>query len=73
MLSLLDDESVLRQYKNRFEPLFGQNAFQTYQTDAYFLLNTNTAQELASYWTGQFGTDRNGAKKGIIELLIDLN
>ena len=75
VLSLLDDEAVLHQHKNWFEPLFGQNAFQTYQTDAYFLLNTNTAQaqELASYWTDQFGTDRNGAKKGIIELLIDLN
>ena len=75
VLSLLDDDAVLRQQKNRFEPLFGQNAFQTYKTDAYFLLNTGTtqSQELIAYWTDQFGTDRNGAKKGIIELVIDLN
>lgn len=75
VLSLLDDEAALHRHKEQFEPLFGQNAFRTYQTDAYFLLDDGTeqAQELATYWTDQFGVDRNGAKKGIVELLIDLN
>ncbi len=75
VLSLLDDEAALHQHKDRFEPLFGQNAFRVYQTDAYFVLDDGTeqARELTAYWTNQFGVDRSGAKKGIIELLIDLN
>ena len=75
VLSLLDNEAVLHQYKNLVEPLFGQNSFRKYKTDAYFLLNdgTNQAQELLSYWIDQFGTDRNGAKKGIIEVIINLD
>ncbi|QDK79236.1 hypothetical protein EXU85_11715 [Spirosoma sp. KCTC 42546] len=44
ILSLLDDEASIRQNKDLFEPLFAQNAFQTYQTDSYFLLNNDTAQ-----------------------------
>lgn len=53
ILNLLDDDTTLRQHKALFEPLFGQNAFLRYQTDAYFLLNNETAQskELVNYWT----------------------
>ncbi|WP_420150066.1 DUF6932 family protein [Spirosoma sp.] len=75
VLSLLDDDSSLRENKDLFEPLFAQNAFQTYRTDAYFLLHNSTAEsgELVTYWKDQFGTDRKGFPKGIIELVMDLN
>ena len=75
VLSLLDDEPSLRQQKALFEPLFAENAFLTYRTDAYFLLYNGTiqSQELVTYWTNQFGTDRHGFQKGIVELVIELH
>ncbi|GAB4017737.1 DUF6932 family protein [Spirosoma koreense] len=74
ILSLLTDESSIRENKSLFEPLFGQNAFLTYRCDAYFLLHNTTVQseDLVTYWKNQFGSDRNGFSKGIIELAVEL-
>jgi hypothetical protein len=72
VLNLFDDEAVFHQNKAFFAPFFAANAFRTYRTDAYFLLDDQSAEAIAlqDYWLNQFGTDRSGFPKGIIELTI---
>lgn len=75
LLNVFDSDTLFEQYKGLFEPLFADNAEARYEVDAYFLLDNKSVKsnELASYWQQQFGTDRNGRPKGIIELEILFN
>ncbi|GAB2556810.1 DUF6932 family protein [Spirosoma aerophilum] len=72
LLNVFDNDSLFEQHKSQFEPLFAGNASARYGVDAYFLLtdNSDRTTELTNYWQQQFGTDRNGRAKGIINLEI---
>ena len=72
LLNVFDNDALFEQYKSQFEPMFADNAEARYGVDAYFLLTSESAKstELESYWRQQFGTDRNGRAKGIINLEI---
>ena len=72
LLNVFDSDALFEQHKSRFELMFADNAEARYGVDAYFLLNDNSVKstELANYWQQQFGTDRHGRAKGIINLEI---
>ncbi len=72
LLNVFNADSLFEQYKSQFEPMFADNAAARYGVDAYFLLidDSDKATELATYWQQQFGTDRNGRAKGIVNLEI---
>jgi hypothetical protein len=72
LLNVFDSGALFEQHKSRFEPMFADNAEARYGVDAYFLLTNNSAKsiELENYWRQQFGTDRSGRAKGIINLEI---
>lgn len=73
VLNVLDDVTLLHQNKAKFFAFGGNAAASNYGVDAYFLLKSNAqlTQELLQYWQTQFGTDRTGRSKGIIESLIN--
>ena len=72
LLNVFDNDALFEQYKSRFESMFADNAEARYGVDAYFLLTDDSSKstELTNYWRQQFGTDRNGRAKGIINLEI---
>ena len=72
LLNLVTDSPVFYQNIELFRPLFGYNATRTYAVDSYFLLQNSSDEtlKLLTYWKNQFGKDREGYPKGIVELSI---
>lgn len=72
VLNVLTEGPIFGKNKNLFAPLAGHRSRNLYGIDAYFWLTSpsSESEELGRYWRNQFGTDREGSSKGIVELTI---